>query len=157
MKNKEMNPATSRRTQLVTKLAFSPIYGVLLGVLFLIAAAPVAHAQKVVNPSGTILDLKIKPPLQITAISGNTVTAREPVSGETIQFKRPATQVKYLNVGQNIWLISTKTVGIKDTLKAMGAIFPAEGTERSKVGGGDWMETSIKLSNTGLLTGKTKT
>ena len=143
MRNKEINLASSRRTHLVTKLTLRSIYGVLFAIC-LIAAAPVAQAQKIKNPSGTTKDLKARPPLYITAIVGNKVTARD-AAGMTIQFNKPPSQ---LNVDQLIWLKNAK---------AMGAVFPVVGSEKTKVGQGDWMETSIKLSNNGRLDGKTKT
>lgn len=83
----------------------------------------------------------------ISAVSGGKITVAGQ-SGEKLQAS--AGSPSEVNVGQRVWI--NPTAG-----KLFYVDFPFEKSRKSHVGGGDWMETSVKVSNTGLLVARTHT
>jgi hypothetical protein len=57
-------------------------------------------------------------------------------------------QAGEINVGQTAWIYPSM-VKVVD--------FPVETARKTKVGGGDYMKTTVKLSNTGILRARTRT
>jgi hypothetical protein len=84
---------------------------------------------------------------KVTAVSsaGIAVTAE---NGESHKATSSPTHAKYVNVGQLAWLYPNEIKLVE---------FPIEMERKTKVGDGDWMKTTVKLSNTGILRGTTKT
>lgn len=84
---------------------------------------------------------------KVTAVSssGISVTAD---SGEAHKATSSPAHTKNVNVGQIAWLYPSEVKLVA---------FPIEMERKTRVGNGDWMETSVKLSNTGILRGQTKT
>jgi hypothetical protein len=123
-------------------LAIQPLALTLALVLLPVAAG----AQRTRTPDAT-LKLNITAPFSITSVSGTTVRAKN-AQGEVIEFRAQPQVAQYLNVGQDVRA---------DQTLAHFAVFPITKSKRDHVGQGDWMDTDVKVSNTGRMDGKTRT
>jgi len=83
---------------------------------------------------------------KVAAVQQSTVEVQAD-SGERLSANF-GNETKDMLVGQTAW-IDGNSIRLVD--------FPIQMENKDKVGGGDYMETNVKLSNTGLLTAKTKT
>jgi hypothetical protein len=118
-------------------------YKTLFGLLCCLAAIPGVFAQKRIP--GGINDTTIGAGnYQISNITTGAVNARDN-NGRTIKFNVPQSK---LNVGQRVWVAGNRVNGV---------VLPINGEIRSKVGAGDWMETTVTISNNGRIDGKTRT
>ncbi|HET6201893.1 MAG TPA: hypothetical protein VFI25_03720 [Planctomycetota bacterium] len=93
-------------------------------------------------------DLHLASDYRVSAVSGGTVTARDRMTGGAIQFSLPVPQASQLTIGQRVWLVGNE---------AHVVAFPIETSARKDLGGGDHMETTVKISNTGMISGLTRT
>lgn len=90
---------------------------------------------------------------QVSEVGSTSVTAVKEQSQDSIQFKVPSKQTKYLKEGQPVWVNAA-------TNQAMVVDFPIygkSGKERVKKGKSWWMKTNITISNTGRIDGETRT
>jgi hypothetical protein len=107
-----------------------------------LAAAPAAHALPPINTEA------------VTAPKAGTVEAVTagqvkvaPSTGGPLSANF-GSQAGEINVGQRAWIYPTQ-VRVVD--------FPLDMSRKTKVGGGDYMKTRVKLSNTGILRATTRT
>ncbi len=84
---------------------------------------------------------------KVTAVTQGRLDLRSD-GGVVAQANVGSTQSSNVNIGQTVWLHSNKVVYVD---------FPIETERKDQVGGGDYMSTKVKLSNTGLLTATTRT
>lgn len=118
-------------------------YQTLFGLLCCLAAISGVYAQK--RSPGGINDTAIGAgDFQITNVTTGAAIARDN-NGRSIKFNVPQSK---LNVGQKLWLTGNRVNGV---------ILPINGTTKSKVGDGDFMETTVTISNNGRIDGKTRT
>jgi hypothetical protein len=112
---------------------------------FCVVALVTASVQG--GDTGRAASLKVRPGTgKIAAVQQSTVEVQAD-SGERLSANF-GNEAKDMLVGQTAW-IDGNAIRVVD--------FPIEMENKDKVGGGDYMETKVKVSNTGLLTAKTKT
>jgi hypothetical protein len=116
-----------------TKLSFVAVMSLCTAAF---AVDPRLTAARVVSQTG-----------KISAVAGGKITVAGQ-SGEQLQAS--AGQPGQINVGQRVWINPSVS-------KLTYVDFPIEMSKKSHVGGGDWMETSVKVSNTGIINARTHT
>jgi hypothetical protein len=82
----------------------------------------------------------------VSSVSAGKVRAKN-AQGQEIEFVLGA-NANQVNVGQKTWLIENRAYVVD---------FPIETSKKSHIGQGDWMESTVKLSNTGNMFVKTHT
>ena len=102
---------------------------------------PAAHAAPSINAR-----LNVPVPGSVQAVTSGKVQVA-PATGGPLSANFGA-QANEINVGQRAWIYPNQ-VRVVD--------FPLDMSRKTKVGGGDWMKTRVKLSNTGILRATTRT